>query len=126
VAVELGLVMACFLFVRRQSEIFRADPLTGPDKQLSYRLYGSLFFGAVAKIDPIIAAVEQGPAGVVVVLDATQLIALDTTGLDALEQLHRVVEKHGGQLNIVGLNAQPYSLIRRSGFAEHLHTCTPS
>jgi sulfate permease, SulP family len=125
VAVELGLVMACFLFVRRQSEIFRADPLSRNENQLSYRLYGSLFFGAVAKIDPIIAAVEQGPAGVDVVLDATQLIALDTTGLDALEQLHRVVEKHGGQLNIIGLNAQPYSLIRRSGFAEHLHTCTP-
>jgi sulfate permease, SulP family len=123
VAVELGLVMACFLFVRRQSEIFRADPLSHNENQLSYRLYGSLFFGAVAKIDPIIAAVEQGPAGVNVVLDATQLIALDTTGLDALEQLHRVVEKHNGQLNIVGLNAQPYSLIRRSGFAERLHTC---
>jgi sulfate permease, SulP family len=125
VAVELGLVMACFLFVRRQSEIFRADPLSRNENQLSYRLYGSLFFGAVAKIDPIIAAVEQGPAGVDVMLDATQLIALDTTGLDALEQLHRVVEKHSGQLNIIGLNAQPYSLIRRSGFAERLHTCDP-
>jgi SulP family sulfate permease len=122
VAVELGLVMACFLFVRRQSDIFRADPLASNQHQLTYRLYGSLFFGAVAKIDPIVTAVEQGPAGMNVMLDASQLISLDTTGLDALEQLHRTVEKRGGHLGMVGVNPQPRSLIERSGFAAHLHT----
>ncbi|MBU4181638.1 MAG: STAS domain-containing protein [Gammaproteobacteria bacterium] len=122
VAVELGLVMACFLFVRRQSDIFRADPLASNEHQLTYRLYGSLFFGAVAKIDPIVNAVEQGPAGLNVMLDATQLISLDTTGLDALEQLHKAVAKRGGHLGMVGVNPQPRSLIERSGFAAHLHT----
>ncbi|MBW8314584.1 MAG: STAS domain-containing protein, partial [Hydrogenophaga sp.] len=122
VAVELGLVMACFLFVRRQSDIFRADPLASNQHQLTYRLYGSLFFGAVAKIDPIVNAVEQGPAGLNVMLDATQLISLDTTGLDALEQLHKAVAKRGGHLGMVGVNPQPRSLIERSGFAAHLHT----
>lgn len=122
VAVELGLVMACFLFVRRQSDIFRADPLASNEHQLTYRLYGSLFFGAVAKIDPIVNAVERGPAGLNVMLDATQLISLDTTGLDALEQLHKAVAKRGGHLGMVGVNPQPRSLIERSGFATHLHT----
>jgi SulP family sulfate permease len=123
VAVELGLVMACFLFVRRQSDIFRADVLARHPHQLTYRLYGSLFFGAVAKIDPIVADVEGGPAGVNLMLDATQLISLDTTGLDALEQLHKAVQKRGGHMGIVGLNAQPRSLIERSGFHQRLHTC---
>ncbi|OGB20194.1 MAG: sodium-independent anion transporter [Burkholderiales bacterium RIFCSPLOWO2_12_67_14] len=123
VAVELGLVLACFLFVRRQSDIFRAEPLARNEHQLTYRLYGSLFFGAVAKIDPIVAEVEQGPSGMNVMLDATQLISLDTTGLDALEQLHKAVHKRGGHLGMVGLNEQPRSLIHRSGFAQHLHTC---
>ena len=123
VAVELGLVMACFLFVRRQSDIFRADVLARHPQQLTYRLYGSLFFGAVAKIDPIVADVERGPAGVNLMLDATQLISLDTTGLDALEQLHKAVEKRGGHMGIVGLNTQPRSLIERSGFHQRLHTC---
>jgi len=123
VAVELGLVMACFLFVRRQSDIFRADVLVRHPQQLTYRLYGSLFFGAVAKIDPIVADLERGPAGVNLMLDATQLISLDTTGLDALEQLHKAVEKRGGHMGIVGLNAQPRSLIERSGFHQRLHTC---
>ena len=123
VAVELGLVLACVLFVRRQSDIFRAEPLARNPHQLTYRLYGSLFFGAVAKIDPIVAEVEQGPVGMNVMLDASQLISLDTTGLDALEQLLKVVEKRGGHLGVVGLNEQPRSLMQRSGFAERLHTC---
>ncbi|MEZ5664011.1 MAG: SulP family inorganic anion transporter [Burkholderiaceae bacterium] len=122
VAVELGLVLAVVLFVRRQSDIFRAESISSNEHQLTYRLYGSLFFGAVAKIDPIVAAVEQCPHPVNVMLDATHLISLDTTGLDALEQLHKTLTKRGGHLGMVGLNEQPRSLMQRSGFAAHLHT----
>ena len=120
VAVEMGLVMACVLFVRRQSAIFRADRLERTDGSLRYSLYGSLFFGAAAKMDPIVAEVESAKEGVHVVLDASRLIALDTTGLDALEQLHKALEKRGGRLSMNGLNPQPLSLIERSGFAAHL------
>jgi sulfate permease, SulP family len=123
VAVELGLVLAVVLFVRRQSEIFRAEPMTRTGEQATYRLYGSLFFGAVAKIDPIVADVERSPTPLNVLLDASQLISLDTTGLDALEQLHKAVHKRGGHLGMVGLHPQPRSLIERSGFAARLHTC---
>ncbi len=123
VAVELGLVLAVVLFVRRQSDIFRADPVADSAGQLTYALYGSLFFGAVAKIDPIVARVEQAPGPLQVMLDATRLISLDTTGLDALEQLHKALVKRGGQLGMTGLNPQPLSLIQRSGFTERLHTC---
>ena len=122
VAVELGLVLAVVLFVRRQSEIFRADPIARTEQQITFRLYGSLFFGAVAKLDAIVAEVERSPAPLNVMLDATQMISLDTTGLDALEQLHKAVHKRGGHLGLVGVNPQPRSLMERSGFAERLHT----
>jgi sulfate permease, SulP family len=120
VAVELGLVMAVVLFVRRQSEIFRADPVPGAEGQVTFELYGSLFFGAVAKIDAIVSRVEQASGPVHVVLDATRLISLDTSGLDALESLHKAIAKRGGRLEFVGLNEQPRSLMERSGFAERL------
>lgn len=122
VAVELGLVLAVVLFVRRQSDIFRAEAISRNEHQITFRLFGSLFFGAVAKIDPIVAEVERSPTPVNVMLDATHLISLDTTGLDALEQLHRAVEKRGGHLGLLGLNPQPKSLMERSGFAAKLHT----
>ena len=124
VAVELGLVMACVLFVRRQSDIFHAakiEPSTHTSiHSLNYSLYGSLFFGAAAKIDPLVTEVENAHEGVSVTIDASRLIALDTTGLDALEQLHKAIAKRGGTLRISHLNPQPKSLIERSGFAAHL------
>ena len=127
VAVELGLVLACLLFVRRQSDVFRADPVPQPAAgHLRFRLFGSLFFGAVAKIDPVVTAVEQSPAGVQVTLDASRLVSLDTTGLDALEQLHKAIVKRGGRLEIVELNPQPQSLIERSGFGARLRGEAPA
>ncbi|MFY8125259.1 MAG: SulP family inorganic anion transporter [Hydrogenophaga sp.] len=121
VAVELGLVLAFVLFVRRQSDLFRADPVTSQGPQRTYLLYGNLFFGAVAKIDPLVQVVEASPEPLHIVLDATHLISLDTTGLDALEQLHKALNKRSGRLSMLGLQAQPRSLIERSGFARHLY-----
>ena len=121
VAVELGLVLAFVLFVRRQSDLFRADPVTSQGPQRTYLLYGNLFFGAVAKIDPIVQVVEASPEPLHIVLDATHLISLDTTGLDALEQLHKALNKRSGRLSMLDLQAQPRSLIERSGFARHLY-----
>jgi sulfate permease, SulP family len=121
VAVELGLVLAVVLFVRRQGSLFQAEPMPSAAGPLRFRLYGSLFFGAVNKIDPIVTAVETAPVPVDVVLDASQLISLDTTGLDALEQLHKALAKRGAHLAMPGLHGQPLSIIERSGFVQHLH-----
>ena len=121
VAVELGLVLAVVLFVRRQSDIFRIDEVARTERKITFRLYGPLFFGAVAKVDAVVATVEAAPEGTDVLLDLEMLVTLDTTGLDALEQLHKAVEKRGGHLSVVNPQAQPRSLMERSGFAAHLH-----
>jgi SulP family sulfate permease len=120
VAVEVGLVLACVLFVRRMSALFKIEQLPTNNAELRYKLYGVLFFGAVARVDPLIRAVESGPAGPRMVLDAGHLVALDTSGLDALRQLHKAVLQRGGSLRMVALHEQPRSLIERSGFAHEL------
>ena len=131
VAVEVGLFMACALFVRRMSGLFRAvrepEPIPTPPSAAPgqrtvarWRLHGALFFGAAAKIDPIVQALETGPPGMDVVLDACELVALDTTGLDALEQILKAVAARGGRMSVVNLHEQPRSLIERSGFADRL------
>ncbi len=122
-AVELGLVLACLLFVRRQGSLFSAELVSRTERLLSYQLYGSLFFGAVTKIDPILAEVEAGPDQLDVSFDASKLIALDTTGLDALEQLVEALERKGGRLDMHQLNQQPLDLLRRSGLAARLRSC---
>ena len=132
VAVEVGLFMACALFVRRMSALFRVErqadaPRAAPVPDAhtarpvaTWRLHGALFFGAAAKVDPIVQAVEEGPHGMDVVLDAGDLVVLDTTGLDALAQILKAVAARGGRLTVVNLQEQPRSLIERSGFAAQL------
>lgn len=126
VAVEVGLVLACVLFVRRMSALFRADPVApaapaaegaSARPRLAWQLHGALFFGAAAKIDPIVQAIEAGPAGVQVELDASGLFALDTTGLDGLEQILKAVGQRGGLLCVSNPQEQPRSLMERSGFS---------
>jgi len=52
----------------------------------------------------------------VVVLELHQVINMDTTGLDTLESLWRMLDKRGGRLIVAEPNEQPLSLMRRSGF----------
>jgi SulP family sulfate permease len=120
VALELGLVLAFVLFVRRQSHLFSADIDSQTDTSVKARLFGALFFGAVAKLDPLQRLADTAAPGLVMRLDARQMISLDTTGLDALEQLQRSLSKRQGRLVLHGLNAQPRSLLERSGFAQHI------
>ena len=124
VAVEVGLVLACVLFVRRMSALFRADPLPldaeAPSTRLGWSLHGALFFGAAAKIDPLVQAIEAAPHGVQVTLDMRHLFALDTTGLDGLEQILKAVAQRGGHLTVHDPQEQARSLMERSGFIAKL------
>ena len=120
VAVEVGLVAACVLFIHRMSSLFSVELVAREGALLHYRLYGSLFFGAVAKVDEIVQAVEDGPARPVVILDALHLVHIDTSGLDALRQVHKVVLMRGGTLHLENLHDDPRGVIERAGFDEEL------
>ena len=84
-AVEVGLVRARVFFVYRMSTLFKLEPL--PADQLppgvhALMLCGSLFFGAVGKIE---ALATQLPASTrAVVLEIRRLILLDSSGQDAM------------------------------------------
>ncbi len=135
VAVEVGLVLACVLFVRRMGSLFRVEPVRADAgaahgqpgaPEVHYRLSGALFFGAVAQIDRLAEQIgTSGPhapdlEGRTLVLDASAMIALDTSGVEALRDLHRVVTQHGGRLRLEHLQEQAASLIERSGLAAEL------
>jgi SulP family sulfate permease len=120
VAVQVGLALACALFIRKMSSLFNVERMPSEGALLEFKLYGSLFFGAVSKIDQVVQAVENGPAAPVVVLDALQLVHLDTSGLDSLRQLHKVVLLRGGTLHLEHLQDQPREVIDRSGFGAEL------
>ncbi|MDI1237149.1 MAG: SulP family inorganic anion transporter [Polaromonas sp.] len=116
VALQVGLLLACVLFVRRMSSLFQVVETERTADSVHFQLYGSLFFGAVAKIDPVLSVVESAPGALLVRLDAQSLQSLDASGLDVLVQLHKAVVLRGGRLVISGLNAQPRAVMARAGF----------
>ena len=122
VALQVGLILACVLFVRRMSTLFQVVETSHTPQQASFTLYGALFFGAVAKLDPILTVVESAPQGMSIRLDVQSLQSLDASGLDVLEQLNKAIVLRGGRLIFAGLNAQPRSVLERSGLLAQVDT----
>jgi sulfate permease, SulP family len=127
VALEVGMVLACVLFVRRMGVLFEVTPVAAnavaktPQAEpasASYALRGVLFFGAVVKMDSVMQHISQTPALREISLDCSQLLALDTSGADALEQIVQALALRGGHLTLRGLGAQPLSLVQRTGLSE--------
>jgi SulP family sulfate permease len=121
VAVEVGLVLACVFFIYRMSTLFKVQAFDSgplPPGVVSFELFGSLFFGAVDKIEALETQIAPGTRALV--LEMHRLISMDTSGLDALAQLHRALRKREIALVLANVNEQPLSLMRRSGFAAEL------
>jgi SulP family sulfate permease len=124
VAVEVGMVLASLFFIYRISQLTRVEPLPlaeAPAGVEAYRLTGSLFFGAVSKLESLTDPARFAGAGApsVVILDFSPLLSLDTTGLETLESLRKQLAKRKGALIVAGAREQPLSLLTRSGFIEH-------
>jgi SulP family sulfate permease len=100
------------------STLFRMEPMAvptvdGPVPVRVLRLYGSLFFGAVGKVEDL---PEQLPLDTrVLVLEMQRLVSIDTSGLDALVQLRRALARRHISLVLCEVNEQPASLLQRSG-----------
>ena len=120
VAVEVGLVLACVFFIYRMGTLFKVLPYQAkagealPPGVQVFELYGSLFFGAIGKVETLPALVA--PDTRAVVLEMHRLVLIDTSGIAALEQLHRALKRAGVAVVLANVNEQPLSLIKRSGF----------
>ncbi len=127
VAVQVGLVLACLFFIARVSGLTRVEPIreleessAGVDARQveAFRISGSLFFGAVSKMDGLLDPKRRLPR--VMILDLAQLLSLDNTGLETIETLHRMLSKGGATLILCGLQEQPKWLLAQSGLAAAL------
>lgn len=117
VAVEAGLMLACVFFIVRMSGLFDVRPSSEtelPTGVQVFELYGSLFFGAVGKIENLTEQLRPGTRAVV--LEMHKMVSMDSSGLDALQQLFRALQRQEIGLVFANVNEQPLSLMRRSGF----------
>ena len=127
VAVEVGLVLACLFFIYRVSSLTSIEPIQDetlppgvalPAGVAAYRMFGSLFFGSVGKLEALLEFEGDAAQARVMVLDLHHVINVDTTGLETLDALRRGLARRGCTLILCDINEQPRSLMKRAGFAD--------
>lgn len=129
VAIEVGMVLACLLFIKRMSEETKVNGWTYVDddtpdvdehlKKLSlqirvYEISGPLFFGAASVIEEI--AVKDFTT--CLVLRMRSVPALDSTALNALKYLVQVCKSKGITIVFSHVNDQPMKVMEKAGFIE--------
>ncbi|MBI5058578.1 STAS domain-containing protein [candidate division KSB1 bacterium] len=135
VAIEVGMVMAAFLFMKRMSQVtnvavIRRELTDQPDIELGakgyqippgvdvYEINGPFFFGAVYKFKEAINVVGKHPR--VRILRMAQANAIDATGLRALEEVWHDCLKHGSTFLISEIHAQPFVALMKSPVFEKI------
>lgn len=137
VAIEVGLVLAAILFVKRMADVSdvrsitdevvdHPDPKTPlellrlpvPEQVQVYEVNGPFFFGAAARFTEVMGDISVFPK--VFILRLKHVPVMDATGLNALEHLKRQLDKRGTVLILSGLQDQPRSVLENSGFIQSI------
>lgn len=133
-AVEVGVVLAALLMVKRVSEtsqITAVDESTEtegshhslvgkqvPEGVLIFRVFGAFFFGVVDKLDDELKRAKQEPD--VLILRVRKVLAMDATGLQALEDLHVKLRAKGKYLILSAPHTQPLLVMEKAGFLDRI------
>jgi SulP family sulfate permease len=83
-----------------------------------FEINGTFCFGATQKFSEVLAQTKAHPR--VVILKMRNVLAIDATGLQALEQAAARFKRNGAILLLVGAHAQPLYAMERSGLVERL------
>ncbi len=139
VAIEVGMVLAAFLFMRRMAEVTNVSVVTRelqepvddydtdpnavrqrvvPEGVEVYEINGPFFFGAAETFRDYIGRVTRKPQ--VLVIRMRNVPAIDSTGLHALKDLVRKSRREGMLVLLSDVHAQPVVAIERSGLWDEL------
>ena len=130
VAVEIGMVLAAILFIKRVSETTEVTRVTDedmlerpehvaqgkviPEGVIVYRVFGPFLFGAAEKMEDAMAGVEGFPK--VLILRLNLVTAMDATGLNVMESIVERMQARNGIVILSGIHLQPLQMLKRSGF----------
>ncbi len=136
IAIEVGLIIACLLFMRRMSETTdvkvisdEIDPnddldikagnlehLSIPKGVEVYEINGPYFFGAGNRFEEIMASMGDRPK--VRIIRMRKVPFVDSTGIHNLSNLCLMSQKEGIQIVLSGVNPKVHAVLAKSGFNE--------
>lgn len=122
VAIEIGMVLAVFLFMRKMIRFSDVKLLTGdeqplvqgsdneaisnykiPDEVDVFEITGPLFFGAAYKFKDAMRLVEKTPK--VLIIRMRHVPVIDATGIKAIEEVYKESKRRGTKLILAELNS---------------------
>lgn len=138
VAIEVGMVLAAFLFMHRMANITQAryvtaiaaddeeessDPNTVASRTIPkgvevFEVNGPLFFAVASKFKDAMAGIEKPPR--VLILRVRHVLSLDATALRVLEEVYESSKRNGTTLVLSGVHSQPLVLLTQSGFLDRI------
>ena len=140
IAIEVGLICACLLFMRRMAETTdvkvisdEIDPeeeqsdfqmgnlehLTIPEGVEVYEINGPYFFGAGNKFEDLMATLgHKRPK--VRIIRMRKVPFVDSTGIHNLTNLCAMSQKEGIQVVLSGVNPKVQAVLHKSGFDQML------
>lgn len=138
VAVEVGLVMAALLFIKRMSEVTNVGMITRelkgdgdedddpnaialrevPNGVEVYEIHGPFFFGAADSFKDAIRNIEKRVQ--VIILRIREVPAIDATGMHALEEFLHQCRREKTTLLLSGVHTQPLVAMQRSGLWDEI------
>ena len=135
VAVQVGVVLAALLFIKRMADVTNVSAVTGeladgPDGTMIgdadgvarrtipagvevYEVNGPFFFGAADKIKDVLQFVAKKPR--VFILRMRNVPAMDASGIRVLDDLFQSFSHKGIRFMIAGIHAQPLVALDRAG-----------
>ncbi|MEX1051066.1 MAG: SulP family inorganic anion transporter, partial [Gemmatimonadales bacterium] len=133
VAIQVGLVLAAFLFMRRMAEVTDvsafapdlADDGAAPDAPdslppgvLVYEVNGPFFFGAADRFTDALGQIGRRPQ--VVIIRLRHVPMMDSTGLRALREATRKLRQAGTVVLLADVQHRPLQLMKRTGLMDEL------
>lgn len=136
VAIEVGVLLAAVLFIKRMSDVSEMETVTNALKEddeeaaknelgrvvpkgvVVYELAGSLFFGAVDKFKDTMNRISETPK--ILILRMRSVSSIDAAGIQMVEDLLSRCKSEGTQLLLSGVHAQPVVALTRAGVLKQL------
>ena len=134
IAIEFGMILAAFLFLKRMSDIAEVRQWTyigsSEDEKLSedvdlkyvpkntivYEVFGALFFGAAN----VFTSFKHEEGKNVLILRMRNVPVMDISGVEVLEEILETCKKRNLTLILSHVNEQPYHAMEKAGFIEKI------
>ena len=134
IAIEFGMILAAFLFLKRMSNIAEVRQWTYigsseneklsedidlkyvPKNTIVYEVFGALFFGAAN----VFTSFKHEEGKNVLILRMRNVPVMDISGVEALEEILETCKKRNLTLILSHVNEQPYHAMEKAGFVEKI------